>query len=88
MTPRRSSYEAPKGAGTPPSWKIAILTWLALLPQVLVLGLIPADWSFPVAVTLTTAPPVAVLIWVVMLRVTRLLSAWLGEPVPRTLTMP
>ena len=76
-------------ATEPQPWKIAILTWLALLPQVVVLGLvIPADWPFPVAVTLSTAIPVAVLTWVAMPRLTRRLSGWLGQPRPRTRTTP
>jgi uncharacterized protein len=71
----------------PPKWKMALVTWLALLPQVIVLGfLIPAELPLLVKVSLSTAIPVMMLTWVIMPRVTRLLYRWLypasGQPPP------
>jgi hypothetical protein len=62
----------------PPKWKMALVTWLALLPQVILLGfLIPAALPFLVRVSLSTAIPVMMLTWVIMPRLTRLLYPWL-----------
>ena len=65
---------------TPPAkWKMALLTWLALLPQVVALGflLAPLRLPFVIAAPVSTAIPVALLTWVIMPRLTRLLSRWL-----------
>jgi antibiotic biosynthesis monooxygenase (ABM) superfamily enzyme len=62
----------------PPRWKMALMTWLALLPQVIVLSfLVPAELPFLLEVSLSTAIPVMMLTWVIMPRVTRLLYRWL-----------
>jgi hypothetical protein len=68
----------------PPRWKMALMTWLALLPQVIILALVmPASIPFPLNVALSTAIPVAMLTWVVMPRLTKLLYRWLyREPRP------
>lgn len=65
-------------AMVPPRWKIALITWCALLPQVLILGtLVPAGVPRILSVMITTAIPVAMLTWVVMPRLTRWLHRWL-----------
>ena len=62
----------------PPRWKMALVTWLALLPQALLLGqVIPASLPVLVRVSLATAIPVAMLTWVLMPRLTKLLYGWL-----------
>ena len=62
----------------PPKWKMAVVTWLALLPKVLVLGsLLPMDLPVVARAAVSTAIPVALLTWVVMPRVTRWLAPWL-----------
>jgi antibiotic biosynthesis monooxygenase (ABM) superfamily enzyme len=68
----------PEAPLPPPRWKMALVTWLALLPQVLLLGrIVPASWPVPLAAAVSTAIPVVMLTWVVMPRLTRLLQAWL-----------
>jgi antibiotic biosynthesis monooxygenase (ABM) superfamily enzyme len=58
---------------------------MALLPQVILLSfIIPKVLPFPVGVALSTAIPVAMLTWVVMPRLTKLLYSWLYAP-PRRL---
>jgi len=62
----------------PPKWKMALVTWLALLPQALLLGaIIPGGLPVLVRVSLSTALPVAMLTWVLMPRLTKRLSGWL-----------
>lgn len=65
----------------PPKWKMALLTWVALLPQVAVLALVlPARLPFAGRIAVSTAVPVALLTWVVMPALTRLLGGWLYRP--------
>ncbi len=62
----------------PPRWKMALVTWLALLPQALVLGrVLPPSLPTLVRVSLATAIPVAMLTWVLMPRPTKRLYGWL-----------
>ena len=62
----------------PPRWKMAVVTWLALLPQVLLLGfLLPMGLPVVARAAVSTAIPVALLTWVVMPRLTRWLAPWL-----------
>lgn len=62
----------------PPKWKMALVTWCALLPQVIALGfVIPHSLPFPVPAMIGTAIPVTLLTWVLMPRHTRLLHGWL-----------
>jgi uncharacterized protein len=69
------------GAGVP-KWKMALVTWLALLPQVIVLALLLPPMPFPLGAAVSTAIPVAMLAWVVMPWLTRRLYPWLyREPV-------
>lgn len=73
----------PAPAAAPPPWKMALVTWLALVPQVIVLAkLVPPSVPFLANVAITTAIPVAVLTWVVMPRLTALLYGWLYAPRP------
>src|SRR5262249_28387348 len=65
------------GAPPPPAWKMALVTWIALLPQVLLLALVVPPMPLVMNVAVTTAIPVAMLTWVVMPRATRLLARWL-----------
>ncbi len=68
------------GAPPPvPRWKMALVTWLALMPQVIALSflLAPLRLPFLAGVALSTAIPVAMLTWVIMPRVTRALDGWL-----------
>lgn len=62
----------------PPRWKMALVTWCALLPQVLLLGqVIPHELPLLARAALGTAIPVALLTWVVMPLLTRWLRGWL-----------
>jgi antibiotic biosynthesis monooxygenase (ABM) superfamily enzyme len=71
----------------PPRWKMALVTWLALLPQVVVLAFVVPPLPFLLGVAVSTAIPVAMLTWVVMPRLTRLLQGWL-YPAPGSLVPP
>ena len=65
---------------TPPAkWKMALLTWLALLPLVVALGFLLAPLGLPsfIAAPVSTAIPVALLTWLIMPRLTRLFYRWL-----------
>lgn len=68
---------APRTA--PPGRKMVLVTWVALLPQVILLAfaLAPLRLPFLVNAAVSTAIPVAMLTWVVMPNLTRLLDAWL-----------
>jgi antibiotic biosynthesis monooxygenase (ABM) superfamily enzyme len=69
----------PMPAKPPANWKMAIVTWVALLPLVIALAYIFAPFRLPflVEVSLSTAIPVSLLTWVVMPALTRLLYRWL-----------
>jgi antibiotic biosynthesis monooxygenase (ABM) superfamily enzyme len=72
------------GLGTapkpPPRWKMALVTWLALLPQVLLLGrVVPQEWPTLLKAAVSTAIPVILLTWLLMPNLTRLLQRWLYE---------
>jgi len=58
---------------------MAIVTWVAMLPMVIALAFIFAPFRLPFLVegSLSTAIPVALLAWVVMPRLTRVLYGWL-----------
>jgi antibiotic biosynthesis monooxygenase (ABM) superfamily enzyme len=58
---------------------MALVTWVALLPMVVGLAYIfaPLRLTFLVEAALSTAIPVAMLTWIVMPRLTRLLYRWL-----------
>lgn len=68
----------PEAPLPPPRWKMALVTWLALLPQVLILGrVVPAEWPVLLKAAVGTVIPVVMLTWVLMPRLTRLLQRWL-----------
>lgn len=69
---------APAPPSPPPKWKMALVTWGALLPQVIALSfIVPRTLPFPLGPAVSTAIPVAMLAWVVMPRLTKLLYPWL-----------
>jgi len=69
----------PMPAKPPAKWKMALTTWVALLPMVVALGYIFQPFGLPVllAQALSTIIPVVMLTWVVMPALTRLLHRWL-----------
>ena len=71
----------------PPRWKMAIATYLGVLPVVMFLSLTigPAirSWNFVLSNAVFNACVVAGLTWVVMPLITRLLHGWLN-PQPQT----
>lgn len=71
--------DLPMPVAPPPKWKMALLTWVSLLPMVIALGYLFAPFGLPflAEVALTTAIPVSMLTWVVMPRLTRALYPWL-----------
>ena len=71
--------DKPAPAKPPANWKMALTTWVALLPLVIALAYVFAPFRLPflVEVSLSTAIPVALLTWLVMPALTRLLYGWL-----------
>lgn len=71
--------DMPAPTKPPPKWKMALVTWVALLPMVIALAyaLAPLRLPFLVQASLSTAIPVAMLTWVLMPRLTRILYGWL-----------
>lgn len=63
----------------PPRWKMALVTWGALLPMVIALAyaLAPLRLPFLANAAVSTAIPVVMLTWVIMPRATRALYGWL-----------
>lgn len=67
----------------PPRWKMALLTWCALLPTVFTMSqVVPRIAPHAVVLPLSTALTVCVLTWVLMPNLTRLVQRWL-YPVQR-----
>ena len=64
----------------PARWKMALVTWLALLPQVLLLAQVLPPMPFLLHAAVSTAIPVSMLTWVVMPRLSRWLAGWLYGP--------
>jgi antibiotic biosynthesis monooxygenase (ABM) superfamily enzyme len=66
-------------AKPPANWKMALTTWVALLPVVVALGYVFRPFRLPVLLeqALSTIIPVVLLTWVVMPALTRLLYQWL-----------
>lgn len=70
--------DRPAPARAPAAWKMALVTWVALLPQVIALSfVIPREWPFLVNLALSTAIPVCMLTWFVMPSLTKALYGWL-----------
>ena len=69
----------PAPSKPPANWKMALTTWVALLPMVVALGYIFRPFRLPVLLeqALSTIIPVVLLTWVVMPALTRLLYRWL-----------
>jgi antibiotic biosynthesis monooxygenase (ABM) superfamily enzyme len=63
----------------PAQWKMAVLTWAALLPMVIGLAYLFAPFHLPflLEVMLSTAIPVVMLTWVIMPRATGWFYRWL-----------
>jgi uncharacterized protein len=82
VTGLESWFTLPDRPGTPPPYKMALLTWLTIFP--LITGIVAATGplfeGLPVVLRLgvTTAVAVPVMTWVVMPRATRLLRGWLN----------
>ncbi len=68
----------------PPEWKMWLVTWAVITPLVLLIGITldPAlgAWWQPFRTMATSAVLCAVMTWVAMPRVTRLLGSWLFGP--------
>ena len=71
--------DMPAPTRPPPKWKMAIVTWVALLPMVIALAYVfaPLRLPFLIQAALSTAIPVAMLTWIIMPRLTRALYHWL-----------
>jgi Uncharacterized protein conserved in bacteria len=70
------------GAYPPPRWKMAIATYLGVLPVVMLLALtlgpLLRSWNFILNNVVFNACVVALLTWAVMPLLTRLLHGWLN----------
>ena len=68
---------------SPPRWKMAIATYLGVVPVImglsLTLGALISSWSFVPRNLLFNAFVVALLTWVVMPLITRILHPWLSK---------
>lgn len=71
--------DKPAPAKAPPRWKMAVMTWTALFPMVVVLGYLLGPLPLPPLLkqVVGTVVPVVVLTWVIMPKLTRLLYRWL-----------
>lgn len=68
----------PTTRAAPPRWKMAALTWSALLPTVLVMGqIVPRFAPAPLITPISTACTVGVLTWILMPRLAKLAQRWL-----------
>ncbi|HEY4178056.1 MAG TPA: hypothetical protein VGM90_14515 [Kofleriaceae bacterium] len=62
----------------PPRWKMALLTWTALLPTVFVMShIVPRLAPHPVVLPISTGLTVCVLTWVLMPNLVRVVHHWL-----------
>jgi uncharacterized protein len=72
----------------PPKWKMAIATYLGVVPVImglsLTLGPMLQSWNFVLKNIVFNACVVALLTWAVMPVITRVLHAWLSAERPRT----
>lgn len=74
-----------KATKTPPKWKMAILTWIAVFPGVILLSQF-YHWLFPtfdnvIITLLLTLTLVTLLTWVLMPNLVKLCKSWLFENV-------
>jgi len=74
-------FTAPGEVSRPPKWKMAVLTWIAVFPMVLLLlelfGNLFPTFSLTIKVLFTTITLVALLTWVLMPNLTKLFKRWL-----------
>ena len=85
----RDYWFAPAGSTTkapPPRWKVAVVTWLGIVPTVLLqfLPVAPllADWPLVPRTMVITVLVVVLMTWVVAPRLTRWLAGWLHARPP------
>lgn len=73
--------QAPSG---PPVWKQALVIWIGLYPTVLLFGYaalwLIGHWPLPLRSLITTGLTVALMTWLIMPVLTRLLRRWLQPP--------
>ena len=75
-------FELPgRTAPAPPRWKMAIVTWLGVVPLAVFFGLVvaPLVAGFPTPLRVLVLPTIFVptMTWLIMPRMTRLFSGWL-----------
>jgi len=75
-------FELPgRTAPAPPRWKMALVTWLGVVPLAVFFGLVvtPLIAGFPTPVRVLILPSIFVptMTWLIMPRMTRLFSGWL-----------
>lgn len=76
-------FQTPVGPqqAPPPRWKVAVVTWLGILPAVYllfwVLGDMLAPWPLVARIMLITVLVMGAMTWVVAPQLTRLLKPWL-----------
>jgi antibiotic biosynthesis monooxygenase (ABM) superfamily enzyme len=81
--------DSPIPQSPPPKWKMALTTWIGLFPMVVALGFLFRPFAMPAlaAQAISTLIPTAMLTWVVMPNLTRVLYGWLykrSEPRDRS----
>lgn len=64
-------------ARVPPKWKMALVTFAALVPQIVAVTLLLPKMPLVLSVCVTTAITVSALTWIIMPRLTRWLARWL-----------
>ena len=76
-------FELPASAPPPPRWKMALTTWLAIYPLVVLLSYALGPWfgaaPIPVRALALTAILIPLMTWLVMPVLTRLLRPWLAS---------
>ena len=82
-------FELPgRTAPAPPRWKMAIVTWLGVVPLASFFGLVvaPLVAGLPTALRILVLPTIFVptMTWLIMPRMTRLFSGWLYPSLDRT----
>lgn len=72
------------GPRPPPRWKMAVLTWLAIYPLILLLSFVLAPWiaelPLPVRVAITAGILVPTMTWIMMPWLTGRFVGWLQPP--------
>jgi hypothetical protein len=82
QTYEMTNEKAPPGAGQPPRYKQAILTWLGVYPALTVtlavLGPTMEGWPLPLRTLLVTLIMVPALTWMILPFLRRVLRGWLS----------